>query len=58
MIKQVKKYYFRKNVKKLVTDFTNYAIENKLDGIVCSPQEIKTVKRIAGKKLINSYSWY
>ena len=50
--KQVNKYYYRENAIKLVTDFTNYAIENKLDGIVCSPQEIKTVKKIAGKKLL------
>ena len=49
---QVNKYYLRKNVNKLVTDFTYYAIENKLDGIVCSPHEIKMVKKIAGKKLI------
>ena len=33
---QVKKYYLRENVNELVTDFTYYAIENKLDGIVCS----------------------
>ena len=49
---QVKKYYLRKTVNKLVTDFTYYAIENKLDGIVCSPLEIKMVKKIAGNKLI------
>ena len=39
---QVKKYYKRKNVKKLVCDFTYYALENKLDGIVCSPHKIIT----------------
>ena len=44
---QVNKYYLRKNVNKLVTDFTYYAIENKLDGIVCSPLEIEMVKKIA-----------
>ncbi len=49
---QVKKYYLRKNVNELVTDFTYYAIENKLDGIVCSPLEIEMVKKIAGNKLI------
>ena len=49
---QVKKYYLRKNVNDLVTDFTNCAIENKLDGLVCSPHEIKLVKKIAGNKLI------
>ena len=48
---QVKKYYKRKNVKKLVCDFTYYALENKLDGIVCSPHEIEIIKKIAGNKL-------
>ena len=49
---QIKKYYSRQNVNELVTDFTYYSIENKLDGIVCSPHEIETVKNIAGNKLI------
>ena len=49
---QVNKYYLRKNVIDLVTDFTNCAIENKLDGLICSPHEIKLVKKIAGNKLI------
>ena len=49
---QVKKYYLRENVKKLVTDFTYCAIENKLDGIICSPHEIEMVKKIAGNQLI------
>ena len=49
---QVKKYYLRENINKLVTDFTYFAIENKLDGLVCSPHEIELVKKIAGDKLI------
>ena len=49
---QVKKYYLRENVNKLVADFTYCAIENKLDGIVCSPHEIEIVKKIAKNKLI------
>ena len=49
---QIKKYYQRDNVNKLVTDFTYYAIENNLDGIICSPNEIEIVKNIAGNKLI------
>ena len=49
---QIKKYYLRENVKKLVTDFTYYAIENKLDGLICSPHEIELVKKIAGDRLI------
>ena len=49
---QVNKYYLRENINKLVTDFTYFAIENKLDGLVCSPHEIELVKKIAGNKLI------
>ena len=49
---QIKKYYLRENINKLVTEFTYYAIENELDGIICSPLEIETVKKIAGNKLI------
>ena len=50
--KQVNKYYLRKNVNKLVSDFTYFALENKLDGVICSPHEIKMIKKIAGSKLI------
>tara|TARA_B100001123_G_C15127353_1_gene953863 strand:+ start:214 stop:912 length:699 start_codon:yes stop_codon:yes gene_type:complete len=50
--KQAKKYYSRQNINRLVADFTKCAIENKLDGIICSPLEIEMVKKIAGKKLI------
>ena len=49
---QAKKYYLRENIKELVSDFTHYAIENKLDGIVCSPHEIEIVKNIAENKMI------
>ena len=42
---QVQKYYSRANVKELVKDYVTYAITNKIDGIVCSPHEIKTVKK-------------
>ena len=49
---QIKKYYSRESVSKLVSDFTNYAIENKLDGIVCSPLEVKMIKSIAKNSLI------
>ena len=49
---QVNKYYLRKNVNKLVSDFTYFALENKLDGVICSPHEIKMIKKIAGSKLI------
>ena len=49
---QINKYYARKNVKKLVNDYVSYALENKMDGIVCSPHEIKTVKKISGNNLL------
>ena len=49
---QTKKYYNEANVEKLVTKFVKNAYKNKLDGIVCSPLEIKTARKIGGKKLI------
>ena len=48
---QTKKYYNEANVEKLVTKFVKNAYKNKLDGIVCSPLEIKTARKIGGKKL-------
>ena len=39
-------------VEKLVGKFVKYAIKNKLDGVVCSPYEIKYVRKIAGNKFI------
>ena len=49
---QTKKYYNEANIEKLVTKFVKNAYKNKLDGIVCSPLEIKTARKIGGKKLI------
>ena len=49
---QTKKYYNEANVEKLVTKFVKNAYKNKLDGIVCSPLEIKTARKIGGKNLI------
>ena len=49
---QTKKYYNENNIKKLVNNFVNYAKKNKLDGVVCSPLEIKIVRKILGKKFI------
>ena len=49
---QTKKYYNEANVEKLVTKFVKNAYKNKLDGIVCSPLEIKKARKIGGKKLI------
>ena len=50
--KQAKKYYNNNNVKEIVSKFAKNALINKLDGIVCSPQEIKIVKKITKNKLI------
>ena len=49
--KQTKKYY-NNNVEKIVSNFAKNALVNKLDGIVCSPQEISIVKKITQNKLI------
>ena len=49
---QVQKYYLRANVKELVNDYVSYALKNKIDGIVCSPHEIKMVKKLSGNNLI------
>tara|TARA_B100001248_G_scaffold129981_1_gene97485 strand:- start:711 stop:1394 length:684 start_codon:yes stop_codon:yes gene_type:complete len=50
--KQTKKYYNQENVSKLVTKFAKAAKLNKLDGIVCSPKEIKFVRKEVGKDFI------
>lgn len=47
-----KKFYFNKNIDNIVTNYTQYALENNLDGIVCSPNEISKIKKIAQKKLL------
>ena len=50
--KQTQKFYFNKDIESIVSNFTNYALNNKLDGIVCSPKEIKKIKKIAQNKLL------
>ena len=50
--KQIQKYYFKNRVNLVIEKYVKYAIDKKLDGIVCSPHEIKIVKKIAGEKLI------
>ena len=50
--KQTIKYYNQKNVTKLVRSFAQAAKKNKLDGIVCSPQEIKYIRKEVGKNFI------
>ena len=47
-----KKFYFNKNIDNIVTNYTQYALENNLDGIVCSPNEISKIKKKAQKKLL------
>ena len=49
---QTKKYYNEANIEKLVKNFVKFAQKNKLDGIVCSPLEIKIVRKILGEKLL------
>jgi len=49
---QTQKFYFNKDIESIVSNFTNSALNNKLDGIVCSPKEIKTIKKIALNKLL------
>ena len=49
---QTKKYNYNDNIEKIVADYTEYALKNNLDGVVCSPKEIKIVKKIASDNLI------
>lgn len=49
---QTKKFYFNNNVENIVLNFTNHALKNKLDGVVCSPKEIKVIKKVAGNSLL------
>ncbi len=50
--KQTKKYYNQNNVSTLVRKFTKSAKKNKLDGVVCSPKEIKQVRKEVGRNFI------
>ena len=49
---QAEKYYNLKDIKMIVSKFVKTAMENKLDGIVCSPHEIKQIKEISNDKLL------
>ena len=49
---QTLKYYKEKKINILVKKFANYAKKNNLDGLVCSPLEIKIVRKEVGKKMI------
>ena len=49
---QTKKFYFNNNIKNIISTFAKYALKNNLDGIVCSPKEIKIIKKITANKLL------
>ena len=49
---QTKKYYKEKNINTLVVKFAKYAKKNNLSGLVCSPLEIKIVRKEVGKNMI------
>ena len=49
---QVDKYYHNNDVNKIVSNYAKNALNNKLDGIVCSPKEIQIIKNIVGDKLL------
>ena len=49
---QTQKFYFNNDVEGIVSNFANYALNNKIDGIVCSPKEIKIIKKITLGKLL------
>ena len=50
--KQTKKYYKESDINKLVKKFVKFANKNKLDGIVCSPLEIKFIRKIVSNKFL------
>jgi len=50
--KQTKKYYNQNNVISLVKKFAKFAKKNNLDGVVCSPKEIKYIRKEVGKNFI------
>ncbi len=49
---QTKKYYNNKNINQLVKKFAENAKKNNLDGIVCSPLELKSVRKVVGNKML------
>ena len=50
--KQTLKYYNQKKVSTLVRKFAQSAKKNNLDGIVCSPKEIKSIRKEIGNDFI------
>ena len=49
---QAMKFYNLRNIKDIVKKFVKSAIDNKLDGIVCSPYEIELVRELSNEKLL------
>ena len=49
---QSKKYYNKLNIAQLVKKFAKAAKQNKIDGIVCSPKEIKYIRKEVGENFI------
>ncbi len=50
--KQANKFYNERNISLLVKKFSKAAKKNKLDGVVCSPREIKYIRKEVGKNFI------
>ena len=50
--KQARKFYNEKNLSLLVKKFAKFAKKNGLDGVVCSPREIKVIRKEIGKNFI------
>tara|TARA_B100000575_G_C23091542_1_gene629332 strand:- start:613 stop:1296 length:684 start_codon:yes stop_codon:yes gene_type:complete len=50
--KQTMKYYNHNRISTLVKKFAKLAKKNKLDGVVCSPQEIEYIRKEVGKNFI------
>lgn len=49
---QTKKYYNKNKIITLVKNFAKAAKKNNLDGIICSPKEIKQIRKEVGKKFL------
>ena len=49
---QTKKIYNEENIEILIKKFSMEAKKQKLDGIVCSPKEIKIAREVLGKKFL------
>ena len=50
--KSLKEIGYNKNVEKLVLQQAKLAVKAKLDGVVCSPHEIKIVRKIFKKEIV------